>query len=238
MTSRIEIIAINIKKRKRKRGLVVLSLVALPILIISYLTTARSSKMPASYSEPIPAISTSGIENQQKTLKKESVLAPGSISLTPLENVASAPGSLNKLDEDSLVTEVNVPINPAKPKIKEEIASASPKVEKAINEAGRLYISMPDYIQMPLTRKMDLMRNKAYNPQDKAALRQHIISQFANRSRARVSVVAHNTQSQGETSSYPIGMYLDRLNKNPRVQFRLVEKVSENGSLSGLVVKE
>lgn len=116
-------------------------------------------------------------------------------------------------------------------------ADASTAKTNAPKEA-EYYISMPAYEAWSLKRKMDLMRNGAYSPKDKSDLRRHITQQFVNRSRARVSVIGQGANGKRETRSYPIGMYLDRLEKKPRLQFRLVEKVSEGGQLSGLVVKE
>lgn len=234
MTSRVEIIALNIKKRRKKRGLVVLAIVALPLAMFSYLMTARSSEMPPSYNASIPAISTSGSENSPNLLKEDTAIAIVSIPSTPAENAAT---EQTPLPEDSLASATEViTSNPAREVEEARPPIAPAKVQELTPSPDRLYISMPDYIQMPLTRKMDLMRNNAYSPKEKSKLRAHIINQFANRSRARVSVVDRN--GQRDTRSYPIGMYLDRISQHPQLQFRLVEKVSERGQLSGLVVRE
>lgn len=245
MISRIETIEEVLKKRKRRRAFIFLMAGLIPCLGLWFLMTERSSKMP--YVAAVPAVSIANNETKKPveiatTIERsvDTMIARDTLVSTPSENASIDTQAAKVSQSQAGLPEISTPL---KAKTVEEKAKVveeeilQPK-RQAAGETVPYYISMPAYEAWSLKRKMDLMRNSAYSPSEKTTLRKHITNLFVNRSRARVSVIDQNINGKPETRSYPIGMYLDRLNKNPKVQFRLVEKVSENGRLSGLVVKE
>lgn len=252
MISRIEIIETSLKKRRRKRNFLLVAIIILPLLASAYLINERSSQRHY-------ASSVASVSNTDQSLPKVRPVAADLLvdtanrERTILDTAAqnASPDSLKQGQSPSVKAtpetspqkaKIERPKLTSNPEAKVENSNlrpgSKPKTEVAPAQKDTYYISMPTYEAWPLKRKMDLMRNSAYSPQEKAALRRHITNQFANRARARVSVIDQKRNGKPETRSYPIGMYLDRLAQNPKLQFRLVEKVNEGGALSGLVVKE
>lgn len=235
MVTRIETIERSLKKRKRNRVFLIMSLIGLSAISLAFLMSKRSSKMPPQkFASTLPIAQTeSKAVMETKESQVESLPKLDSNSFIPSENARV--DTVVKRAADTLVQGATLqtmePVSIATEK-KEPEAKSEKKVV-AEEKATRYYINMPVYTGLPLSKKMDLMRNDAYSPSDKSKLRKHIIGLFSNRNRARISV-----QAGAETHSYPIGMYLDRISKNPRLQFRIVEKVSTRGELSGLVVRE
>ena len=250
MLSRIETIENSLKKRKRKRNLIVLLGTLLPLCGLVLVMNGPNFQRP--YASSLPVVSTANEQSSEPANDLERQMTDTAMAEDSVLGTAAQNDSLDKKAKQVQDIQIQPETIEGEVEINQQ-ASSNPELltaekvvvkESASNPTQTAskeevyYISMPAYESWPLKRKMDLMRNRAYSPQEKAELRRHITKQFVNRARARVSVIDQGSNGKRETRSYPIGMYLDRLQKNPTLQFRLVEKVSDSGQLSGLVVKE
>ncbi|MEL7339284.1 MAG: hypothetical protein AAGM67_02275 [Bacteroidota bacterium] len=240
----------RIRRRKRLRFAAYASLLLLPAMAWGALQWRNLPSAQMEYAQAnIPAVSVAQVRP---------VIDSSALSL-PVETERSAKPAPtpDQILEENIPTTVEpsaplaksqgdlpqkdiVPIEEGKDQKPAEVEKeATPKARKEsiIDQESEHFISMPPFESLPLRSKMNLMRNTAYSPQDKQRLKHHIIGLFGNETKARVEVVK-SVSGKRETISYPIALYLDRLDKQPATQFRLAEKVMRGGQMSGLVVRE
>lgn len=117
------------------------------------------------------------------------------------------------------------------------LGTPSTETKTVPQEAAPTYMKMPDYKSATLKYKLGLIGSDVYSPSDKERLHQHIISLFVSPN-AQVEAVYLEAGGQKFTKSYPIRLYLLRLEQNPSIRVRSLEKVQEGGRLSALIVKE
>ncbi|MEL6805917.1 MAG: hypothetical protein AAFO91_19290 [Bacteroidota bacterium] len=245
MNTYLHIIEKRIRRRKQLRFAAFSALVLLPVLGLLGLQLINAQNERLQYAQAdIPAISAVQMQLVDTNTTNASILTQRSAKPAPESKQVEKEESPKKLEtlppaEASIKPRLQAEAT-AKPKLdlgqETGLPSKALQKEKVVEEEPEHYISMPAFEQLPLKSKMNLMRNTAYSPADKRRLKKHIIGLFDNK-RARVDVIK-TVSGTRETQSYPIGMYLDRLDAQPAIQFRLAEKVMQGGQLSGLVVRE
>lgn len=117
------------------------------------------------------------------------------------------------------------------------LGTPKPEVEAQPEEPKTTYMSMPNYESATLKYKLGLIGSDAYSPQDKAALSKHILGMFPSPN-TPVETVYFESGGQQSTKSFPLKLYLLRLEQNPAIRIRSVEEVREGGSISSLLIKE
>ncbi|MEL7339390.1 MAG: hypothetical protein AAGM67_02810, partial [Bacteroidota bacterium] len=99
------------------------------------------------------------------------------------------------------------------------------------------YMSMPDYTNATLKYKLGLIGSDAYSPKDKQALQTHILQSLGNKN-LPVEAVYLESGDQQSSKSYPLRLYLLRLEQNPAIRIRSLEEVRDGGSVTGLRINE
>ncbi|MFK7922202.1 MAG: hypothetical protein AB8H47_09605 [Bacteroidia bacterium] len=117
------------------------------------------------------------------------------------------------------------------------LGAPTTETKKVPEVVAPTYMKIPDYESATLKYKLGLIGSDAYSPSDKERLHKHIVGLFANPN-AQVEAVYLEAGGQKFTKSYPIRLYLLRLEQNPSIRVRSLEKVQEGGRLSALIVKE
>jgi len=117
------------------------------------------------------------------------------------------------------------------------LGTPKPEVVEKPKEPTPSYMKMPSYESATLKYKLGLIGSDAYSPSDKERLTKHIIGQFASPN-LPVEAVYLESGGQQSTKSFPLKLYLLRLEQNPSIRIRSIEKIQEGGSLSGLIIKE
>ncbi len=117
------------------------------------------------------------------------------------------------------------------------LGNPQPEVAEKPEEKQPEYMNMPSYESATLKYKLGLIGSDAYSPSDKEALSKHILGMFPN-PHVPVATVYLEAGGQQSTKSFPLKLYLLRLEQNPSIRVRSVEEVKEGGSVSGLIIKE
>ncbi|MEL7534940.1 MAG: hypothetical protein AAFN10_26800 [Bacteroidota bacterium] len=187
-------------------------------------------------------------EEPIKSIAEASIEAP--LEATPTTETSTPPAVDNQKRADleggsrSTEGENKAPVVPQSdpPTVRFEspesvLGNPQAEVVNKPEEKKPVYMDMPSYESATLKYKLGLIGSDAYSPSDKEVLNKHILAMFPNPN-VPVETVYLEAGGQQSTKSFPLKLYLLRLEQNPSIRVRSIEEVREGGSLSGLIIKE